>query len=332
MIISRTPYRISFAGGGTDFPAWFSENESRVVTATLNKYSFITCRKLDSFFSHNYRIVYSIIEAVKDIEEVNHPAVREIVKLLGIKGGLEIHHDGDLPARTGLGSSSAFTVGLIQVLFKMADNNISTSHLAELAIEVESQVLKENVGMQDQVSCAYGGINSMNFFFENGKPCFKVTPIIISEEKKKHLEGQIKLVYTGQQRYSSDVSQNLVSKFKSYSKETLKLQNRNVEMAYEIESILRDNSNLELISEIFNESWKNKEQLNPIAITPELRTIRNFGLKNGSTGAKLLGAGGGGFMAFWVPIENHKKFSTAFDKHVIVDIKFENEGSKIVYH
>jgi D-glycero-alpha-D-manno-heptose-7-phosphate kinase len=331
MLISRTPYRISLAGGGTDFPEWFKHHPSAVVSGTIDKYSYITCRPLSRFFDHNYRIVYSLIENVMDIEDVKHPAVREIIKFLGYSTGLEIHHDGDLPARTGLGSSSAFTVGLLQLILRLQKKEITKNQLATLAIKVERELLKENVGMQDQVVCAYGGINKVSFEYVGEEPSFKVIPIQIGMERKELLENQIKLIYTGKQRYSSRVSERLIANIVNKSSITEKIQLRNIEMAHATEKILESSKDFAEMAEIFEESWDNKKQLNPESITKELQEIKNFGMRSGGSGAKVLGAGGGGFIAFWVTEHNSEKFHNAFRDHVIVDIKFENEGSKIIY-
>jgi|688.fasta_scaffold257112_2 D-glycero-alpha-D-manno-heptose-7-phosphate kinase len=331
MLISRTPYRISLAGGGTDFPEWFKHHPSAVVSGTINKYSYITCRPLDKFFEHNYRIVYSLIENVLDIEDVKHPAVREVIKFLEYKSGLEIHHDGDLPARTGLGSSSAFTVGLLQLVLKLQNIETSKERLAKLAIKIERDLLNENVGMQDQIACAYGGINKVTFEYIKDSPEFKVSPISISKERLELLQSQIKLIYTGKQRFSSRVSEKLVSNLNNKSNVTEKIQLRNVEMAHETVSVLEQSKDYLEMSEIFEESWVNKKQLNPESITRELQDLKDYGMQNGGSGTKVLGAGGGGFLAFWVTESNREKFLNAFKDYVIVDFTFENEGSKIIY-
>lgn len=331
MLICRTPYRVSLAGGGTDFPEWFKYFPSAVVAGTINKYSYITCRPLNKFFEHKYRIVYSLIENAIDLEDVKHPAVREVINLLGYKNGLEIHHDGDLPARTGLGSSSAFTVGLLQLLLRIQNREMSKEQLVKLAIKVERELLNENVGMQDQIACTYGGINLVSFEYIKNEPKFNVSPITLVKERQEMLQNQIKLIYTGKQRFSSEVSDKLISNLISKSKLTKKIQLRNVEMAYEVVKLLEKSRDLIEIADIFEESWMNKKQLNPESITKELQEVKDFGMRNGGSGAKVLGAGGGGFLAFWVKPNKIEEFLNAFKEHVIVDIKFENEGSKIIY-
>lgn len=331
MIIARTPFRISFAGGGTDFPEWFSENRSVVISGTINKYSYLTCRNLENFFEHNYRIVYSIIENKFNIDEIEHPAVKAILNFMKYSQGLEIHHDGDLPARTGLGSSSAFTVGLIHIVNKLKSIETSKKELSDLAIHVERKILKEKVGMQDQVACAFGGLNRVDFYTENGESKYQVIPLKISRDKLDKLSDQIVLVYTGVQRFSSEVSEKLIDGLKAASKKTRELNKRNVELALMTEDILINGEDLNFIADIFEESWSNKAQLNPDSINDSLIAIKKLGLENGSTGAKILGAGGGGFMAFWVPLQNQAKFDEAFKKFVVTRFKFEKEGSKIIY-
>ncbi len=331
MLISRTPYRISFAGGGTDFPEWFKHYPSAVVSGTINKYSYLTCRQLSEFFDHKYRVAYSLIENVVDIEDLKHPAVREVIKFLEFKNGLEIHHDGDLPARTGLGSSSAFTVGLLQLLLRIQNKETSKEELAKLAIKVERELLNENVGMQDQVACVYGGINLVSFEYVKDSPKFNVSPIPLVRARQELLQNQIKLVYTGKQRFSSQVSDKLISNLVKKSKSTKKIQIRNVEMAHEVAKVLEKSKDFIEIAEIFEESWFNKKQINPESITKELQEVKDFGMRNGGSGAKVLGAGGGGFLAFWVDQNKREEFLNALKEYVIVDIEFENEGSEIIY-
>ncbi len=182
MIISRTPFRVSFFGGGTDYPAWFNENKGASLGTTIDKYCYITCRYLPPFFDHKSRIIYSKVEHVQNVNEIHHPAVREVIKFLNITDGLEVHHDGDLPARTGLGSSSSFTVGLLNALYALKGKMVSKQRLAEEAIHIEKEMCKENVGCQDQVLAAYGGFNYVEF---GGPAHLKTTKVTISKKKLK---------------------------------------------------------------------------------------------------------------------------------------------------
>ncbi|MBT9148340.1 MAG: D-glycero-alpha-D-manno-heptose 7-phosphate kinase [Syntrophomonadaceae bacterium] len=203
MIISRTPFRISFFGGGTDYPVWYRENGGAVLSTTINKYCYITCRYLPPFFDHKSRIIWSQIESVKDINDIQHPAVRATLKFMNIKNGVEIHHDADLPARTGLGSSSSFTVGLLHALYALKGLMPSKTQLAKDAIHIEQNILKENVGSQDQVSVAFGGFNRIEFKRDDD-PC--ITPIIMDGDRLKQLQDHMMLVFTGFSRTASEIA------------------------------------------------------------------------------------------------------------------------------
>ncbi len=330
MIIARTPYRFSFAGGGTDFPEWFSSNPSIVVTSTLDYYSYITLRNLENFFEHNYRVVYSLAENVIDIEEIKHPVVRESLKYFNINFGVEIHHDGELPAKSGLGSSSSFTVGLIQALHALTNKEVSKRQLADLAIKMEREILNENVGLQDQVASSYGGFNVIEF---NSQTNFNVIQLKIDNSRLGYLEKCIKLIYTGKQRFSSKITQDLKRNLESATQKVFELQLKNCELAQKVKQIFEDNnSDLNDIAKIFNESWIIKSELNPSSITADLIEIRNLGLRAGATGAKVLGAGGGGFIAFWVDPRFQERFLSEMSGFIVIDIKFENRGSKIIYN
>src|SRR6266566_2785643 len=203
MIISRTPFRVSFFGGGTDYPAWFKEHGGAVLATTIDKYCYISVRVLPPFFAHRYRLVYSIVENVKEISDIQHPAVRAVLQWNGNYDGVEIHHDGDLPARSGLGSSSSFTVGLINALRAMQGRHISKEELGELAIHIEQEVIRENVGSQDQISAAYGGFNRIDFRRDGG---IEVQPIILPAQRLATFKGHLMLVFTGFARLASEVA------------------------------------------------------------------------------------------------------------------------------
>src|SRR6266850_918298 len=194
MIITRTPFRISFFGGGTDYPAWFKEHGGAVVTSTIDKYCYITCRYLPPFFDYKSRILYSKVETVMENDKIDHPAVRAVLERLKIKEGVEIHHDGDLPARTGLGSSSSFAVGLLHALYAMQNKMLDKMDLAKEAIHIEQNVLKENVGCQDQVIAALGGFQKIDFL-PSGE--IRANPITIGREKLEGLQDHILLYFTG---------------------------------------------------------------------------------------------------------------------------------------
>src|SRR5882724_8441929 len=200
MIISRTPFRVSFFGGGTDYPAWYREHGGAVLASTIDKYCYISCRYLPPFFEHKSRIVYTKVEVVKAHADIEHPAVRGILEYLKIEDGVEIHYDADLPARTGLGTSSAFTVGLLHALCALKCTMPTQSHLAREAIRVEQEILHENVGCQDQVLAAHGGFCRIDF---SGLEEFRVTPVILNAQRLRELQRHLLLVFTGYVRTSS---------------------------------------------------------------------------------------------------------------------------------
>jgi D-glycero-alpha-D-manno-heptose-7-phosphate kinase len=203
MIISRTPFRISFFGGGTDFPEWYREHGGAVLATTIDKYCYLTCRHLPPFFEHRIRVVYSKIENCQSVEEISHPSVREVLRYLKFDRGVEIHHDGDLPARSGMGSSSAFTVGLLNALYALKGHMVNKQQLAKESIEIEQNWVRENVGSQDQVVTAYGGLNHITFL-ANGE--ISVRPVTISTERMKELNSHLMLFYTGIARTSSEIA------------------------------------------------------------------------------------------------------------------------------
>ena len=212
MIISKTPFRISLFGGGTDYPSWYRDNGGSVLATAIDKYCYISCRHLPPFFDHKHRIVYSKVESVKEIEEIEHPSVRAVLSTLGTRAGLEIHHNGDLPARSGMGSSSSFTVGLINAINAMKGLQTSKDDLAKQAIYIEQEVLKENVGSQDQILAAFGGFNKIDF---NADDSFNITPVIINKDLTCKLQDHMLLFFTGLSRYASDIAKDKIANIKN---------------------------------------------------------------------------------------------------------------------
>jgi len=324
MIISRTPYRISFFGGGTDYPSWYLKNGGAVISTTIDKYIYISCRLLPSFFKHKYRIVWSHIENVNKINQIKHHSVREMLKLYNIKDGLEIHYDGDLPARSGMGSSSVFTVGLMNILNNIKNNNIKKKELAKNCINFEQKILKETVGSQDQIAASYGGFNKITFE-PGGK--FKVSVISIDNNKIKKLNNNLLLVYTGLKRTAHKIASDYVSKLQTSKKlNILKISN----FVYEAEQILKSNT-LDNFGELLHESWVEKKCLSSVISNSSINNIYNDAIKNGALGGKLLGAGGGGFFLFYVPLYKQRNFKKKLKKLITVPFKFTSEGSKIMY-
>ena len=326
MIISKTPFRISFFGGGTDYPKWYHENGGSVLATTIDKYCYISCRHLPPFFEHKHRIVYSKIESVKTTEEIQHPVVRAVLSNLSITDGLEIHHDADLPARSGLGSSSSFTVGLINVLNALKGLQISKQDLAKQATYIEQEVLKETVGSQDQVLAAFGGFNRIDFHPDDS---FNISPVIINKDLVEQLQSHMLLFFTGLSRFSSDIARDKVSNFTNRFQELTQIK----EMVDEGMSILQSPSTPIMdLGKLMHESWKLKRSLSAKVSTPKIDEIYEAGIKAGATGGKILGAGGGGFILFFAEPKNHKKIIERLKSLVHVVFHFDDVGSKIVVY
>ena len=326
MIITRTPFRISFFGGGTDYPAWFTKNGGAVLATSINKYCYISCRNLPPFFDHKYRIVYSKIESVRDISELEHPAVRSVLNWSENDSGLEIHHDGDLPARSGLGSSSSFTVGLIHAIRAMEGKISSKNQLASNAIHVEQNLIGENVGSQDQISAAYGGFNKIQFH-KNGT--FAVEPIIISTRRQQLLSNHLMLFFTGFTRFSSEIAEAQIKNIHNKSKELRKMR----EMVEQAIVLLQDDQcTIDLFGEMLDQSWSYKRSLSDQVTTPEIDEIYGRAKKAGAIGGKLLGAGGGGFMLFFVPQDKQTAVRENLNELIHVPFEFEDSGSRVVLY
>lgn len=323
MIITKTPYRISLFGGGTDHPAWYRENGGEVISFAIDKYCYLTTRVLPPFFDHKYRIAYSKVETTNTIAEIQHPAVRVALQKYCPDLSLEIHHDGDLPARSGVGSSSAFAVGLIHSLSILLKKEISKEELANEAIHLEQVELNENVGSQDQIACSVGGLNYIKF---GGQKEWVHEPISISNLKKLELESRMILIYTGVHRSSSDVQANLLI---DLNKKTKTMQ-RTIELARECKEVLLSNTNLDDIGEMLVESWSLKKAMNSNAITPALEEIWVKSQRAGALGGKVLGAGGGGFCMFWVKEDGQEEFLERFDFGTHVPVQISNEGSTCI--
>jgi len=326
MIITRTPFRVSFFGGGTDLPCWYNDNKGAVLSTTIDKYSYITCRKLPPFFEHKHRIVYSKTELIKKISDINHPAVRETMKFLNIKTGLEIHHDGDLPARSGLGSSSSFTVGLLKTLYALKGKIVDKKKLAIEAIHIEQDLIKEDVGSQDQVAAAYGGLNKITFA---GKHQIEVRPMTIGRGKIQDLENHLMLFFTGLQRYAVEIEKEKIRLLPDKKCELNSLCYM-VEEACDI--LNADKPRLNDFGKLLDESWKLKKSLSGKVSNGVIDDIYNVAKKNGALGGKILGAGGGGFILFFTPPKKQERLKTALKKLLFAPFKFESLGSQIIYY
>jgi len=326
VIISRTPFRISFFGGGTDYPVWYNENGGAVLATTINKYSYITCRYLPPFFEHKYRIVYSKTEIVQKIAEIQHPAVRATLKYMEIDRGVEIHHDGDLPARTGLGSSSSFTVGLANALYALKGKMVTKRHLALDAIHIEQDLLRENVGAQDQTSAAFGGFNKIEF---GGPQQIQVQPVILNQKKCQNLQGHLMLFFTGFSRIASEIAGEQIKKTPDKKTELFRMR----EMVDDAIDILNSgDSDISDFGRLLHESWMLKRSLTDKISTPQIDRIYNDAIGAGALGGKLLGAGGGGFILFFVEPENQPAVKERLKGLLHVPFGFDTTGSQIIYY
>jgi len=324
MIISRTPFRISFFGGGTDYPAWFKENGGSVLSTSINKYCHIFCRYLPPFFNNKHRIVWSRVENVSYIEEIQHPSVRECMRFMDIQEGLVIHHDGDLPARSGLGSSSAFTVGLLNALHTLRQQTIDRQQLAIEAIRIEHDVIRENVGYQDQVAVAVGGFNRIDFQ-RNG--VFTVEKINVSAERLGVLHDHLVLVFTGISRTASDIAGNKIKAISERKVELAAMQS----MVDEAIKILARKDQIEEFGKLLHESWLLKRSLTPQVSNLHIDAVYERARLAGAIGGKLLGAGGGGFMLLFADPGRHLEIKKALGEFICVPFQFETLGSHILF-
>ena len=325
MIISRTPFRISFFGGGTDYPDWYLKHGGSVLATAIDKYCYISCRYLPPFFEHRIRVVYSKIENCQDLEQIQHPSVRETIRFLNIKRGLEIHHDGDLPARSGMGSSSSFTVGLLNALYALQGKMASKKQLAYNSIHIEQNMIQETVGSQDQVSAAYGKLNKISFF-ESGE--IEVQPLTLTKERIADLDCHLMLFYTGIIRTASDLAKSYVNSIK----EKEDLLKRMHEMVDEGVSILHGNDPIYRFGELLHEAWNAKRGLSSEVSNNMVDEIYARARSNGAIGGKITGAGGGGFLLLFVPPPAQDRVREALGNLIHVPFRFESKGSQIIFY
>jgi len=323
MIISKTPYRISFFGGGSDYPSWYNKYSGSVLSTSIDKHIYITCRFLPKFFDHKYRIVKSKIENVQNIKDIKHPIVKNLLNHLKIKDGLEIHYDGDLPASSGMGSSSAFTVGLINGLYNLLNKKITNYEIAKKAINFEQQVMKETVGSQDQLATAVGGFNKI-IFNKNNK--FKIIPKK-NDNNINHLENNLLLIYTGKKRIAQDVAKKYSGKLTTTNKKYIDTM---VQHVAEGEKIIKGN-NIDDFGKLLHSAWLTKKKLSTHISSPKLDDMYDYVIQRGALGGKLLGAGGGGFFLFYMRSELKKSFLKKNKKLINVPFKFSNRGTEILF-
>ena len=322
MIITRTPFRMSFFGGGTDMPEFFNEHGGSVISTTFDKYCYVTARHLPPFFDYSTELVYSKIERVEDPSELEHPAVRNAMAMLDMRE-MRISYEADLPARSGLGTSSSFAVGMLNAFHCMKGTYAPKERLAKEAIKLERELCVEAGGWQDQVAAAFGGLNRIDFA-DNG---FTVRPIVISPERKRKLESNLMLFFTGFTRFSSDMQKkNHVADKTAQLQEMLAL----VDVA---ESVLTDKQkNLAEIGWLLDATWKLKRGTGSRVSTGSIDELYERGIKAGALGGKLLGAGGGGFLVFYVEPDARESVLAAMGGLLHIPFKFENDGATVVYY
>jgi D-glycero-alpha-D-manno-heptose-7-phosphate kinase len=326
MIITSTPLRISFFGGGTDYPVWFREYGGAVLATSIDKRCYITCRRLPPFFEYHSRVSYSKVENVGGNDMIEHPSVRGCLQFLGIDEGIEIHHVADLPARTGLGTSSAFTVGLLLGLYALKDQMRDKYALAADAIHVEQEILQEAVGAQDQISAAFGGFNRINFLSDG---TFEVKQMIVAQSRLAELEQHLALYFTGFARTASEIAKEQL-KMTPHRKKELDTMLQMVDEAAAI--VASPSRSIEDFGRLLHEGWQIKRSLTQQITNASIDEIYEAGRSAGAIGGKLLGAGGGGFMLFFVPPERRQELRTRLKKLLYVPFRFSSRGSHIVVY
>ncbi|MFA5317021.1 MAG: GHMP kinase [Dehalococcoidales bacterium] len=329
MIISRAPFRISFFGGGTDYPVWYREHGGAVLATSINKYCYVTARYLPPFFNYRYRIRYTEREEVKEISQIKHPSVRECLNHVTPDGGVEIQHNADLPARIGLGSSSTFTVSLLHALYALKGKMVTKRQLAMEAIHLEQDIIKENVGSQDQTSAAFGGLNKITF---GGQNQILVEPLTLEADFLDFFQSHLMLFFTGFNRTASDIAEEQI---RNTPKRRSELE-RMLAMVDQAIAILNSGiRNLDDFGRLLGESWMLKRHLTDRITNHDIDDIYETATKAGALGGKLLGAGGGGCILFFVRPEEQAKVRDAlsrFSRLLPIPFKFENLGSQIIYY
>ena len=323
MVISRTPFRMSFFGGGTDFKEYYETYGGSVISATFDKYCFVTVRDYPPFFPYTNQLTYSKIERFNDPAELSHPMVRAVYQLLG-EQRLQISYDSDLPARSGIGSSSSFAVGLLNAIHTHRGKSCNAYSLAKEAITVERDLCRESGGVQDQIAAAYGGFNRIDFD-KNG---FYVKPLNISSERLEALNGRLMLFFSGMSRVAGEISREQAG---NLQRNITTLSNMKF-LTDEAEKVLLSEASLDHFGELLDVTWQLKRKLASNISNDEVVAMYETARSHGALGGKLLGAGGGGFMLFYVPQDRQAAVREALKNYMYVPFRFEREGSRIIYN
>ena len=324
MIITRTPFRMSFFGGGTDMKEFFNEHGGAVISTTFDKYCYVTVRHLPPFFDFKNELTYSKIERTSTIEEIIHPAIRNAMKYLNMSG-IRLTYEADLPARSGLGTSSSFAVGMLNAFHSLNGIYASKKQLADEAILLERDLCNEAGGWQDQIAASFGGFNRIDFSDNS----YEVAPIIISKQKKEQLNNNLMMFFTGFTRFSSDVQKANASGKIDKTQQKLEM----LRLVDEAEKVLQNKeSNLDDFGYLLNTTWNLKRQTGSAISTNSIDELYDKGIKAGALGGKLLGAGGGGFLVFYVTPEKQESVRHAMQDLLYIPFKFENDGTKVIYY
>lgn len=325
MITTRSPYRISFFGGGTDYEDWYSSNGGAFLSLAINYYTYITLRIKPKFQQKEFRILWRLAEEVQDINDIQHPIVRETLKEFGYEDtGLDISYIGDLPGGAGMGSSSAFTAALIMALKTHTKEIITPYELSKLSYFIEKQKLNETVGIQDQIATSFGGFNKVEIERDGN---FQVIPVNLSAYSLNNFVNRLVLVYTGTTRRATDVAEKKVQNMNEKSRDYTKMY----EMVSYAQSLLL-NDKLDDFGKLMHEAWEIKRGLSDVMSNKVIDDIYDIGINNGALGGKLLGAGGGGFVLFMCKENMREKLISKFNKNSVVPLKISFTGTQVVYN
>ena len=324
MIITQTPFRMSFFGGGTDFSGFYNEHGGAVISTTFDKYCYVTVRHLPRFFNYKTHLTYSKEEKVNSIDEIQHPAIRNAMKWLKMDE-IRMMYESDLPARSGLGTSSSFAVGMIEAFYALKGKYADKRQLADDAIYLERVLCGEAGGIQDQIAASFGGFNRIDF----SRDGYSVKPVIISPKRKEKLNDHLMLFFTGFSRFSSDIQKGTEKSMKDKTNELLEMYS----LVDEAEKVLVDEStSLDEFGKLLDYTWKLKRGISSGISTGSIDEQYDKAIQAGALGGKLLGAGGGGFLLFYVPLEKQQAVKNALEEQLFVPFKFENEGTKVIYY
>lgn len=325
MIITKTPFRMSFFGGGTDMEDFFKENGGAVLSTTFDKYCYVNVRHLPRFFEYSTELSYSKTERVNEINDIQHPAIREAMRMLDMQE-IRLTYEADLPARSGLGTSSSFAVGMLNAFYALKGKYADKKKLADEAIYLERVLCNEAGGWQDQIAASYGGFNRINFNADG----YEVLPIIISPERKATLNNNLMMFFTGFTRFSSDVQK--ANNASCSEDKTIKLK-RMLELVDEAEAVLTDKErNIDEFGSLLDTTWRLKKGTGGAVSTGSIDELYERGIKAGALGGKLLGAGGGGFLVFYVQPEKQESVRVAMSDLMYIPFKFENGGTRVIHY